>query len=244
MQNPICFSTGSVYKFCPDHNKRITKIREFNPDGVELCFAHLASFLDFVISEENLKYLHSLQYVSIHSPVIEITYRDDRKTKEILAKIEKIYKQVGASNVVFHSTMMEDVGVLKNYNFTASLENLDFRADQMQSAKEVKEKLGQHPNLKLTFDFAHAFGLDPNSIPDFVEELKDKIVEFHVAFLDKDIGNRPSYHWFLHKNDSEQLRSLLKHLNDPEVPIVIESTAAEEHEVDWLRDEIEYLRQI
>ena len=244
MQNPICFSTGSVYKFYADFNEQITKIREFNPDGVELCFAHPTSFLDFVISDENLRYLHSLQHVSIHSPVIEITYRDDEKTREILTKIEKLYQQVRAKNVVFHSEEMENIEILKNYNFTASLENLDFRADQMQSVAEVKEELAKNSDLKLTFDFAHAYGNDPNSIPDFVKEFRDRIIEFHVAFLDKAIGDRPSYHWFLHKNDSEQVRSLLRYLDSPDIPIVIESTAAEEHEVGWLKQEIEYLREI
>lgn len=41
MQNPICLSTGSVYKFASDSNERIAKVREFNPDGI---FAASLSF--------------------------------------------------------------------------------------------------------------------------------------------------------------------------------------------------------
>lgn len=244
MKNPICLSTGSVYKFYSDFNDRIAKVREFDPDGVEVCFALASEVRDFVFSKSNLGYLQSLPFVSLHAPMQEIVYRDDEETRTILAKLETLARQVKAQNVVFHRDTIKNLDLLRDYSFVVSLENSDFRKNVMQTVAEVKAEFVQNPDFKFTFDFAHAYGLDPDSIPNFITELKDKIIEFHVAFLDKAIGDRPSYHWFLHKNDSEQVRSLLRHLDSPKTPIVIESTAAEEHEVDWLKQEIEYLRQI
>ncbi|MBU1178082.1 hypothetical protein KJ903_02580 [Patescibacteria group bacterium] len=245
MQNPICLSTGSVHEFVPDFNERITKVREFKPDGVEICLARPTELLGFEITSENLKYLLGLEFVSIHAPVIDITYRNDELSRKVLAKVEKLSQQIGARNVVFHRKEMEDPQILNDYNFIASLENLDFRSPGcMQNVAEVEKELAKDNNLKLTFDFAHAFSIDPNSISSFVKEFRDKIVEFHVAFLDQDTSGRPSYHWFLYKNDSEQIRSFLKFLDNPNIPIVIESTAAEPEEMSWLGEEIEYLREI
>ena len=245
MKNPICLSTGPVHEFVPDFNERIAKVRGFEPDGVEICLAKPEELLGFVVSEENLKYLLGLKWVSIHAPVQNIMYCDDELSRKVLAKAEELARQINAQNVVFHRKEIEDPKILENYNFTASLENLDFRSPGcMQNVAEVKEELDKNNNLKLTFDFAHAFSIDPDSVSDFVKEFRDKIVEYHVAFLDKDTSGRSSYHWFLHKNDSEQLRSLLRYLNNPDIPIIIESTAAKKEEVDWFAAEIKYLREI
>ena len=74
MKNPICISTGSFYLLMNDRNEIIRKIKEFSPDGIELLFAHPQYLFDFVISEENLNYLKSLKFISIHAPCKEITY--------------------------------------------------------------------------------------------------------------------------------------------------------------------------
>jgi len=74
MKNPICISTGFLYRLMNDRNEMIRKIKEFSPDGIELSFAYPEYLSDFILSEENLKYLQSLKFISIHSPWKEISY--------------------------------------------------------------------------------------------------------------------------------------------------------------------------
>ena len=102
MKNPICISTGFLYRLTNDRNEMIKRIREFSPYGIELSFAYPQYLFDFVINKDNLDYLQSLKFNSIHVPWKEITYGSNQKTKNVLEAIEKLYKQINAKNVVFH----------------------------------------------------------------------------------------------------------------------------------------------
>jgi len=57
MKNPICISTGSVYKLSKDMNEKIGMLKNFSIDGIELCFICPENLLNFVINQENLRYL-------------------------------------------------------------------------------------------------------------------------------------------------------------------------------------------
>lgn len=239
MKNPICISTGFLYRLTNNRNEMIERIREFSPEGIELSFAYPQYLFDFIINEENLRYLQNLKFVSIHSPWKEISYGNNQTCKDTLKAIEKLYKQVDAENVDFHLEQIEDIKVLNNYDFIASTENADWKEDG-NSVGEIEVILNENKDLKFTFDFAHALTVSPDDIPKYISKFKDRLIAIHLSMLNKELKD----HWFLHKYDSEKMRDLLSHLKNTDAPIVLECVASNWSEVPLIEKEIEYIKSI
>jgi hypothetical protein len=79
MQNPICISTGCLYKLLEDRNEMVKELRKFSPAGIELSFAYPEYLLNFDLDKDNLEYLRSLKFNSIHAPWENITYGENGK---------------------------------------------------------------------------------------------------------------------------------------------------------------------
>jgi len=73
MKNPLCISTGFVYKISGDMNEKIRLLRQFSADGIELNFAFSRDLINFRITPDNLEYLKDKR-VTIHAPWKDITY--------------------------------------------------------------------------------------------------------------------------------------------------------------------------
>ena len=241
MQNPICISTGFLYKLFDDKNEIIERIKEFSPEGIELCIANSDYLLNFKISDNNLRYLRNLKFISIHAPWQAITYGNNQKSKDVLITIEKLYKQIGARNVVFsNKELVTDFNSITSYDFIASIENDDWRKPSANTPKEIRKILSENQNLKFTFDFAHALTVSSIDIPLYINKFKDKLIEIHLAFLNRKFKD----HWFLHKYDSKKIRILLNHLKNTNVPICLECVALDQNEIQLIRREIEYIKMI
>ena len=240
MQNPICISTGFLYRLTNDRNTMISRIRKFSPEGIELSFAYPQYLFDFIINKENLDYLQSLKFNSIHVPWKEITYGNNQESKNVLEFIEKLYKQINAKNVVFHKEQIEEIQIVTNYDFTASIENGDWKELAGNSVEKIEEILKGNPKLKFTFDFAHALTISSNDVSLYVNKFKDELIEIHLSMLNKNLKD----HWFLHKYDSQEMRNLLNHLKNINTPIVLECVASNNGQVQLIKKEIEYIKGI
>lgn len=257
MENPICLSTSCFYRLTDDRNEMIERIRKFSPDGIELSFAYPESLSEFTITEENLEYLQSLEFRSIHAPWKEIMYVGNRGDKGTLELVEQLYKQIGGRSVVFHEQNLmvfsgwkrdksinifeSHADLLKNYDFIPSIENSDWRKHGVADTVEgIETILSENDNLKFTFDFAHALTVSPESIPEFLDRFRDKLTEIHLSFSRRG----PEGHYFLHKHDSEETRELLSHLKSTDVPLVFECFAREQDEVPLIKEEMDYIRRI
>jgi endonuclease IV len=241
MNNPICISTGAVYRISEDMNKKIELLKEFSPDGIELCFADPQHLVDFQITEQNLSYLHSLSFVSIHAPWLGgIRYGNNEKSERILRAIENLYYKIKAQNVVFHTDYFDEIDIFEGFNFIVSLENVDWNSGAGKNIEEVKRALHSNTNFRFVFDFAHALSVSSELIPQFVENFKERISEVHLSMLKRDFKD----HWFLHKFDSEGMRSLMNPLKALDVPIVLEAVATNETELSLIGKEMEYVREI
>ncbi len=239
MQNPICISTGFLYRFMNDRNEMIQKIKKFLPDGIELSFAYPHQLLSFKISEENLKYLQSLKYNSIHAPWKEIIYGKNKECGEVLKTIEELYKQINARNVVFHKSPQDDMNILKKYDFVASIENNDWRKG-LNTPIQIEEILRKNKNLMFTFDFAHALTVSSDDIFVYINKFKDRLIEIHLSMLNKKLKD----HYFLYKFDNPKLRKLIGNLKNVNAPIVLECVASDLNEIRLIKKEIEYIRKI
>lgn len=246
MKNPICISTGLVYKLNEGMNKKIAMLRDFSIDGMELCFADADDLLNFSINEANLKYLQSFKFNSIHAPWKNIDYGNNNKCKKTLIVIEKLYKEINAINVSFHIFGVEKIKetkIFNEYDFIFSIENNDsgrLKRPGLDTVEKIKKALTINPNFKFTFDFAHALVTSPQEIPVFINKFKNKLTQIHLSYLTKQMKD----HWFLHKYDSKEMRNLLNHLKNTNAPIVLECVASNWEEMALVKKEMEYVKSI
>lgn len=241
MENPICISTGLLYRLMKDRNEIISKIKESSPAGIELSFVYPQNLFDFEINQENLKYLQSLKFNSIHAPWKEIVYGNNQKSKDTLKAIEKLYKQIKGRNVIFHKGRIEDYDLILSHDFTASIENGDWRKSK-NSIEDIKSVLNKNKKFKFTFDFAHAITISSLDIPEYVNYFKDKLVEIHVSIVNKELER----HDFLYKCNSAEIRKLLQNLKtvNVNIPIVLECIAINENEIQLIKKEMKYIKAI
>lgn len=242
MQNPICISTGCVYELSDDRNDLIEKIRQFSPIGImgiELSFAYPEYLLNFDIDNNNLEYLQGLEFNSIHAPRENITYGENKTSKEILQKISELYKQINARNVVFHEEQIEDYNSIISNNFVSSIENDDWRRPR-HNVEDIKSILDKNKKLKFTLDFAHALSVSSSDIAEYINYFKDKLIEIHLSVIDKDLEK----HDFLHKYDSAEIRNLLQPLKTVFVPVILEAAVSNLEEMKFIKKEIEYIKNL
>jgi len=241
MKNPICVASGFLYRIIDDINKRIDKIREFSLDGIELHITesqYLSNFEE--VNKENLAYLQSLNFNSIHAPAGEFSYGSNGKSKKTLEAIEKMYKKINAKNLVFHGEQIEDISVFNNYDFIVSIENGDWNEKDAKTPDQIGEILEKNPNLKFTFDFAHAFSVSPDDIPKYIDRFGEKLVGIHLSMIEP----KTKEHWFVHKFDSKEIKNLLKCLKKTNVHIVLECVALNKNEICLIKKEIKYIKSI
>lgn len=246
MKNPICISTGFVYKFSEDMNEKIIMLKDFSSEGMELCFADADDLLNFSINKENLKCLQSLKFNSIHAPWMNIDYGENEKCKNTLIIVEKLYKQIRARNVNFHifdTEKMKEIKIFNKYDFIFSIENDDGRRLEkpgLNTVGKIAKALMISKNSKFTFDFAHALAVSSKDMPEFINKFKNRLSQIHLSYLDKDMRD----HWFLFKHDAPKLRKLLSYIKEVNVPVVLECVASDRSEIQLIKKEIEYIKSI
>jgi len=239
MKAPISISTGLVYRLTEDFNERIDMLKKFQPDGVEINFAHPQYVLDFKLSPTNEKFLKSLKFVTIHAPWREISWGKDDLSLAVLKALNELYLKIGAKNINFH-VPITDFNQLTKYDFQASIENDDYKAaTPAKSVDELDDILKNNDKLKFVFDFAHALTVYPEEIPRFLSELGDKICAIHISYLDKKMKD----HGFLSQQNDRKLDELTKLVVASGKPLIIESVASNKTEVELVRQELKFLRE-
>ena len=240
MKNPICISVGCVYRIFGDrYNERIEALRKFSPAGLELSFFYPKYLLDFEMSKDNLEYLQTLKFNSIHAPMWDIVYGNNKKCKETLKKITELYKQINARNVVFHKDSVEDYSVITGYDFVASIENDDWK-NSKNTIEDIKNILDNNREFKLTFDFAHAITTS-SDISEYINYFKDRIIEIHISVIPtKELG----IHAFLHKYDDEEMRRLIQLLKTIDAPLVLECEVPNAKEIELIEKEMDFLKKV
>ena len=217
----------------------IEMLRKYSPDGIELSFAFPEYLANFNITEENLKYLRSLKYVTIHAPWKNIQYGNNETSKKVLEKIEQLYEKINAKNVTFHPIEIEDVNIFDKYSFNVSIENEDWKKSSYNSIEKMKQILDSNKRFKMTLDFAHVLTVDSNDIKSYIDEFADRISQIHLAYHNRNLND----HYFLYKHQDE-VKEFVGHIKNLNVPIVLEAVAPNEEEVPLIKNEIEYVKKI
>lgn len=239
MKNPISISTGCLHRLSEDRNKMVRELQKFSLSGVELSFNQPRHLLTFNIDKDNLEYLQTLKFNSIHAPAKDIIYGDNKTCKKVLQKISELYVKINAKNVVFHKNEIEDYSLIINSKFASSIENDDWRKPN-NGIEYIKNLLDKYKELKLTFDFAHAMTVSPIDIPEYLDYFKGRLAEIHISI----INEKTKRHDFMYKNDSEKLKGLTRLLKVSSAPLVLECAVLDFKDVDSLKKEMEYIKRI
>jgi hypothetical protein len=212
----------------------IEMLRKFSPDGIEISFADPDYLFQFDISDENVEYLKTLPYVTIHAPWKNIRYSDNEVCAKTLKAIEALYNKIDAKNVTIHSLEVDDYKVLNDCKFKISTENEDYRKP-CKTPLEIGEVLKKNPKIGFTFDFAHGMTVDLGMTDNFLNFAQ--LQQVHLAYFDDTLSD----HFFLCKHKSDEIEEQIKKIPE-NVPLVLEAVAEKKEQIAWVKDEIEYLR--
>ena len=233
----VAISIGSCYDLRLNYSEAIKFIQKYAVDGIELVFATPKDLLDFEFVKEDLDYINSLKFKSIHMPFHEVEYVNDLGTTKLIKKGSEIAEQINADYLVFHPSKIKDYSVLDSSKKNC-VENLNSKEHNkgFQNVGDMKILLNKYPKLGLVIDTCHMLETGLNSI-DFLE-LKDRVAGIHLAVQWKQ-GERIRTHGFLQENPEqlEQIKPLLK----LDVPQIIESDFYTE-KVPLIEKEIELIR--
>jgi len=243
MNNPITCSTGLLYRLLDDNDsnyfdKIFDILKNYDFDGFELAFQKFKRLENFKLSDSNLNFLKSLNFNTLHSPC-NFVFTGDKKSKELLKKMENIYKLIGAKNIVFHTCCFKkNYDILKNYDFNYSIENEDSLKNVFNTIEEVKDFFAKNNNYNFTFDFAHANNVYGNKLIEFAKQFSPKIVQVHMAKI------KDGHHYFIHKSNIDDLMNEFKESINDNVIITSELCLENKDELKDLANELDYLRKL
>jgi hypothetical protein len=208
----VAISTGSCYDLKLTKNDAIRFIQKYSNkiNGIELLFATPKELLEFEFERDMLIFVQSLDFVSIHMPIICVNYKNDLETKEIIDKATEIYDLVNAKYLVFHPSLIMNYSVL-NWDLNNCIENLNSKECNkgFQTVTEIQKILEKNYGLGLVLDTCHM--LESKINPSDFLQLKDYVKGIHLAVQWKQ-GERIRTHGFLQENQEQldQIKLLLK----------------------------------
>lgn len=238
MSRIISFALGNVWRWekSPNRDGLIEYAKNLEVDGVELAFSRPEELLAFQLSSSNEKFLKGLAYVTIH-PSLDFIERavSERGLVRQLEVIAKIYRQVGAKNVIFHPHDLPKRGLLDNFSFKVCVENL--RQEIGITVADFKEIFAKYPGIGLCLDVAHAYSWSKDETANLVKAFGHKITQFHFSG-----SHRNKDHQSMRKVSPNFLASI-EPLFKSKAPIVIEEDIKIKSE-QCLKEEVDFIKKM
>lgn len=240
MKRIFGFATGGILKSKISKNSSerdliLNYLKKSGISGIEFSFGRKKELYSFKLSEELKLLLKQFDYLSLHSPFRLIT--ESKNKKEVIKQLDiiaKLYKKIGAKNVIIHPDNLSSSKILKSYNFNISTENLPKKYNITIS--DLKIIFKKYPKLGFCLDITHAFSFSKYETSRLIKEFGNKITQIHFSchYKGKD-------HQSLKTATKEFLFSIqpIKKIN---VPIIIE-TGFEETSLKLIKEEIEYVKK-
>jgi endonuclease IV len=238
MKRVISFALGNIWRWGESKNRAdlIQYAKNLGVDGVEITFSSKEELYNFKLSEEDLNWLKSLKYVTIHAP-----FKLKRKSKdkqEIIKQCDiilKLYQQVNAKDVIIHPLDLPSPEILAKYPFKVSTENLVKKRNV--TITKLEKIFQEYPNIGLCLDVAHAYLWSKDETQKLIDAFSERITQFHLSGT-----YRKKDHQSLRIVTKKFLSSIepIKKLN---VPIVIEEEIFAK-DLNYLKEEVEYIKQM
>ncbi|MBW2998658.1 TIM barrel protein [Candidatus Woesearchaeota archaeon] len=223
MAKQLGISTGSLYTWYEELDDNISIIRGTKLNAVEVVFASPGQ-LDQELSQDNIDYLKSLDYVSIHAPFLDhlgndLHYHKDSITHKLLDKLYDWYRKLNAKALVVHPHLISNYEIFYGYDFNICIENMPL--EKNFSLKEIRNILNHHKNFKLVVSTSHSLTYEIEHLNEIIDEFKDRIQ--HIQLSDSYYNSLD----LLEKNRSQlisckDLSKFLK-LRDLNCPMILES---------------------
>ncbi len=231
----LSIATGNMYRWHQpkDTNQLIGYCRELDIDGVELTYAGKEEFLDQPITQENIRYLSSIEYVSIHSP-FKHTFKGNEESIDLLAKLSDLYRKVKAKNMIIHPDKIARYSMVDD-DIYVSTENLHKKG--RYNFQEISIVLEKNPKIGLCLDVCHAFSISDEETGLIVERWKDRISQVHLSSVFRSRRHLP-----MQKASKRFLKSI-EPIKDLSVPIVLEADFVEK-DLDMIKEDIRYVRNL
>jgi len=220
----VLFKTRDVYL-----EENIDVFKKCGCNAIEI---NCHSYLEVEKLEGMLSYLEGFDYVSIHLPR-DIKYKNDDKTKSLLAKIDDFYMKSGAELAVVHPDLVEDWSVFDDYSINWAIENMDDRKKSFKYYNDLRKFFMEHGQWNLVLDLGHCNANDKTmALADkLISEFKNIIKEIHLSGYE--ILHDPLY-------KTKQVE-IIKYCGELDVPIIIESIFEESDGVDGVKKEFGYI---
>ncbi len=216
MTEIIGFATGCLWRWVEDNNRAalLNTISRLNIDAVELTFANKDDLFKFKLTNTMIKWLKSLEYVSIHAPFGLMTKILDEERPLVLKTIERLYLLVNAKTVIMHVNQLPSPDDLKKYRFHISIEHLEKKKNI--SLKEFDKLIKNYPDAGICLDTSHNYSWSPSETKKMVELYGFRITEVHFSAT-----LRGKTHRSMEVAPKAFFKSI-KPLKDLNVPMIIE----------------------
>lgn len=236
MARIFSFALGNIWRWEKNRADLVKYVRKLDVAGVELTIASPDDLFEFKLSDSDKKWLKNLEYVTIHAPFFGFGSNKDRNlVKKGLDCVFKLYKEVGAKNIVIHPDELPPKNLLKNYDFNILTENLEEKKHNYIA--DLKKIFAEYPKIGLCLDVSHAYTFNKNETKKLVKEFKSKITQIHFSGT-----YRKKCHQSL-KNVSRDFLQSIKLLKGLDAPIVIEEDIKIKS-IKYLKDELAYIKKL
>ncbi|MFW6013838.1 MAG: hypothetical protein ACOCQG_01570 [Candidatus Nanoarchaeia archaeon] len=144
LNNILGIALGNFWRWEKNPNRAslIKYAKQFNLEAIELTLGKKEEVFAFSLDKEDLNFLRTQKYVSIHAPFNLLSSADGHKEVLRMLKIfEEVYKKVNAKTVVFHPNEMPSVNVLKS-DFSTSVSLVAMWKNQ--GPKKPTRAVGEH----------------------------------------------------------------------------------------------------
>ncbi|MDD4990449.1 MAG: hypothetical protein PHW31_04050 [Candidatus Pacebacteria bacterium] len=238
MPRIISFALGNVWRWEKSKNRNdfIKYAKGLGIGGVELTFASKEELYAFKLSSGNEKFLKGLEYVTIHAPFdfIGDIVSEEEQVKQ-LEIISKIYRRVGARNVIIHPHSLPDRKILDKFDFKVSIENL--RKKRNITILDFKKIFEKYPKVGLCVDVSHAYSWSKQETEKLIKAFSGRITQFHFSGAHRGKDHQPL--GIVSKDFLSSIELLFK----SKAPVVIEEDIKIKSEK-FLKEEIELVKKM
>ena len=234
----ISFALGNIWRWSESKNRAdlIQYARNLGVDGVEITFSSKEELYSFKLSEEDVKWLKSLEYVTIHAPFkLKSKSKDEQEIIKQCEIILKLYQQINAKNVIIHPLDLPSPELLAKFPFKVSTENLTKKKNV--TITDLQKIFQKYPKIGLCIDVAHAYLWSKDETQKLIDAFGDRITQFHLSGTYK-------------KRDHQSLRKVTKNfissiepIKRLNVPIVIEEDFLIKN-LNYLHEEVKYIKRM
>lgn len=249
----IGFSTGALKHLLLPTVEKVKLLSQLNTQlkakAIEVSFNRPERGF-FTITEEELTTIEeavsAYRYISTHAPTKGgIRYRSNKKTAEILDRLNWIANVLNSQLIVFHANGFDDFGILERVGFPVAVEvaveNTDGRKKPGQLPGDGEPVLQANPSLGLVLDITHVAVVDPqlDSMDYLLEKFGARIREIHLSGYGPDGDHLPLY-----QTGQTEIVEAYQKAKKLDVPVILEGNVDPERAAEELTKELKFIRNL